>query len=368
MLTTEPSGSGFQATLRAQGLLRYFPAAFLCVWLCGWAVGEWFALRMFASLLRSLLGSSFLPAWLPPLGGTMPSGPMVVLFAAFLTFWLTMWTVGGVGAVHQLLAFLFGRDVVRWAEDTLEVEHWSLWLAARSRLAAQDITGFRLNRMSLIADGRKRATRITHLGSEDERQQLAATLESWRAAIAPPAPLAADESPIPEFVALRDETGNVALARAPGARRTVGVLLGVLGLALFGGAASMFLQKTGVALVLGVLVMSLFGTGSLYASVWLLAARETWHMGPMRLVRRRALLGRTWSAEFSPLELQLKRSTDSDGDTRWELVATGADRHVTVTSAIDDPNPPLTLGTWLAERTGARLVRREPTDTLRRAG
>ena len=40
MLTTEPSGSGQQVTLRASGILRILPAGFLTAWLCGWAVGE----------------------------------------------------------------------------------------------------------------------------------------------------------------------------------------------------------------------------------------------------------------------------------------------------------------------------------------
>src|SRR5262252_838226 len=108
MLTPEPSDSGTQVTLRVSGILRFLPAAFLAVWLCGWAAGEWFALRLFASLLRTLLDASFLGAWIPPLGGKMPEGPMLPFFIGFLLFWLTLWTIGGVGAFHQLLASLFG--------------------------------------------------------------------------------------------------------------------------------------------------------------------------------------------------------------------------------------------------------------------
>ena len=367
MVTTEPSGSGQQVTLRASGILRILPAGFLTAWLCGWAVAEWFALRLMASMLRTLLGWSFLARWFPPLGGQMPSGHVLPFFVGFLSLWLVLWTIGGAGALCQLMAVLFGRDVVRWGPDGLEITHWALLFRARAHLPAEEITGFRTVRGALVADGRKRATRITNLGSEDQLQQLGALLEAWRAASPPAAPLAPDRSPVAEFVAVRDETGAVALAPPPSARRSTGALLGLLGIALYAGVASVFTQKTGVGLVIGVLFLGVAGALCLYASLWLLAARETWHVGPGRLERRRVWFGRTWSVEFVPLELQVKRSTDSDGDTRWQLVATGAGRSQVILSAIDDPSPPLTLGTWLAERTGARLVRRDLDTTLRRA-
>ena len=365
MLNTEPSGSGLQTTLRAQGLLRYFPAAFLCVWLCGWAVGEWFALRMLVSMLP--VAGGVLATWLPPVGGRLPSGPAMPFFLGFIVFWLSLWTLGGFGAIYQLLALLFGRDVVRWGSDGLEVEHWLPWLASRTRLDAQDITGFRIFRGSIVADGRRRATRITGLGGEDERRELASLLDAWRASTSSPVPLPVGESPVPEFVAVHDETGAVALTRPRGTRRTTGVLMGMVGLALLGGVVSLFSQKTGASLVVGVMFLGLFAAVSLYVSVWLLAVRETWHVGQNRLERRREMFGRVSSIEFRPLELELTSRVDSDGDTRWDLVASGGGRRQVITGSIDDPNPPLTLGEWLAERTGVHLVRHEPEERLRRA-
>src|SRR5262249_37092989 len=105
----------------------------------------------------------------------------------------------------------------------------------------------------------------------------------------------------------------------------------------------------------------------LYVSLWLLAVRETWHMGPNRLERRRQMLGRVSSVEFSPLELELTSRKDSDGDVRWDLVARGGGRRSVSTGPTDDPNPPLTLGLWLADRTGVRLIRQEPEIPLQRA-
>jgi hypothetical protein len=365
MLNTEPSGSGLQATLRAQGLLRYFQAAFLCVWLCGWAVGEWFALRMLALLVEAVTGHAYLAAWFPPLGGQPPSEAVLPFFFVFIAFWISMWTFAGLNSVQQLLALFFGRDVVRWGRDGLE--HWLPWLASRTRLEAQDITGFRIHRGNIVADGRKRATRITGMGSEEERRQLASLLDAWRASTGVPVPLPADESPLPEFVAVHDETGAVALMRPRGTRRTTGVLMGVVGLALLGGLVSLFSQKSGVSLVLGVTFLGLLGAVCLYVSLWLLAVRETWHIGQNRLERRREMFGRVSSTEFTPLALELQSRVDSDGDTRWDLVVSGGGRRQVLTGSIDDPNPPLTLGEWLAERTGAHLDRHEPENTLRRA-
>ena len=368
MLTTEPSGSGMQATLRATGSLRFLPAAFMAFWLCGWAVGEWFALRLFASLVRTLIGGSFLADWFPPLGGTMPSGPMVVFFSAFLTLWLALWTVGGVGAFQQLLWLLFGRDIVRWGGDALEVEHAALWFVTRERLDARAITGIRLSRGTVVADSREAAVRVTRLGSDAERQELQAMLAAWRSTIAPPEPLAADLSPIPAFTAFRDESGAIALERARAPRRSTGMWLAGLALALFAGVVALFSQKTGAALIVGVLFFMVAGAGCLAGALWMLAGRESWHLRPGKMERRRTWFGRTWTAEFVPLELQLSSASDSDGDLRWSLVVSGAGRRHTIASAIDDPNTPLTLGTWLAERTGARFVRRDLEPTLRRAG
>src|SRR5262245_38334519 len=367
MLTTEPSDSGQQATLTASGILRFFPAGFLAFWLCGWAVGEWFGLRMFASLLRTLLGWSFLAQWFPPLGGKAPDGPVLWFFVAFLTFWLVFWTIGGIGAFQQMLLMLCGRDVIRWGTDALEVEHRALWFVNRTRIPAREITGIRVTKVSIVADTRRRAVRLTALGSVDDRRQLGAMLEDWRATAAPPEPLREDESPVPMFVTFRDETGAIALQAPPGARRTSGVLMAVLALALFAAALSLHTQKSGAGLVVGMLVLGLGGAGCLYGALWLLAARESWHMGPTRLERRREFFGRTWSTEFVPLELQLTATNDSDGDTRWDLVAIGAGGRHSITSAIDDPNVPQTLGTWLSERTGARFVRRGFEHDIKRA-
>jgi hypothetical protein len=366
MLTPEPSDSGMQVTLHAAGVFRFLPAAFLSVWLCGWAVGEWFALRLLATTLRRALGTDVLASWFPDVGGKLPPGPGLPVFAGFIVLWLALWTFGGMAALQQVFALLFGCERVRWGGDALEIERSALWFVSVTRLPALEITGFRPVRGSLVADRRKRATKVTSSGSSDDRQQLAGLLEAWRASFGPRTPLAADESPVPAYVAFHDKTGAIAL-RVPGTRHPVGAMLALAGAGFWAGAVAMFTQKTGVALVVDTVLFTLVGFACLAGSVWLLEARASWHMGAKRLERRRSFLGRTWSAEFVPLELELSSTRDSDGDLRWQLVASGKGRRQVIASAITDPSVPRALGTWVSERTGAPLVSRDVDDALRRA-
>jgi len=368
MLTPEPNGSGWQVTLRSSGVLRFFPAAFLCVWLCGWGAGEWFALRIVGTLIEHVSGWHFLPAWLPPLHGQTPPGPVLVFGFAFLTLWLSLWTWGGLRALRELLGLLCGRDVVSWSGEGLDVRRHALFLGTRAHLDAQDITGFREFRGALLADGRRRATRVTDLGGPDERLQLARLLEAWRAGAAGPAPLPPDQSPIGDFVAVRDESGELALTPPPGPRRAVGFWLGVLGVALLAGLVSVIREKTGASLVVGSLFMSAAAGACLYAATWLMGSRETLRFATRRLERRCEMFGRTWTDTFEPLELELTSTRDAEGEIRWQLVASGGGgAKRTLLSAIDDPNAPLTLGTWIAERTGVTLIRRDDQAPLRRA-
>jgi hypothetical protein len=96
------------AELKPRGILRYFDVLFLAAWLCGWLLGELFAL--FA--VFSILGAAFFPQWLPiwqtPRGMELGAGSLTVLL--FLFFWLALWTLGGLAALDHLLRSLGGVD------------------------------------------------------------------------------------------------------------------------------------------------------------------------------------------------------------------------------------------------------------------
>ncbi len=368
MLDREPNGSGWQVTLRAQGVLRFLPAAFLCVWLCGWAMGEYFALTILGSALQSAFGPGFLAGWLPTMHGAPPPREALPLFFAFVSVWLTLWTFGGLTALSTLLNLLFGREVVRWSADGLEIERYALFLTSASRLDARQLTGFRMRGHSLLADTRARAVCVAQQGTPAERVELMSVLAEWRKGFGPVLPLAADQSPVPGWQVITDESGAPALMPAPRVQRTLGAVLMAIAAAFLGAAVALSTRAHGVPLIVGAWVLGLAGLLCLYAATWLLAVRERWLPRPGVLERRRLAFGRVWSREFTPLGLELRARTDGDGDARWTLVVSGGGKEQVVASSLRDPNLPTSLGQWLAERTGVELVQKGQESGLRKAG
>ena len=98
-------------------LVRLLPAAFLGFWLCGWAMGEYFAGSMLVNALAERLAPGVHVGWLPPVRST--GTPTIVL--AFLGVWVTFWTLGGVMAMGSLLELLVGQPILRWNDRHLDV-------------------------------------------------------------------------------------------------------------------------------------------------------------------------------------------------------------------------------------------------------
>lgn len=87
-------------------------AAFLGVWMLGWAAGEFSALRALFSLLLAGAGAA-------SIGG-----------AAFMLFWLAGWTAGGVVCGFIFLMMLDGREIITLGDGILrrrvEAFRWGL--------------------------------------------------------------------------------------------------------------------------------------------------------------------------------------------------------------------------------------------------
>src|SRR5262245_40573744 len=117
-MKVERTPAGLEMHLRVTGIGRFFSAGFLAFWMCGWAVGEYFALWF-------LLRAGYALVMGEPLrNGHKPielAGMLVI--GAFLLIWLTLWTVGGVAAGMELLRRLFGRDRILVGPDSLEIKH-----------------------------------------------------------------------------------------------------------------------------------------------------------------------------------------------------------------------------------------------------
>ncbi len=117
MLATEHTFEGWQARVRPEGRGRFFAAAFLAFWLCGWAVGEVVVLGILAGGIWTLAtGDAPHPQFNSLHGAALwPIG-------AFLLLWLTLWTVGGVTAIWTLLRLLWGEDRVTLGGDCVRFE------------------------------------------------------------------------------------------------------------------------------------------------------------------------------------------------------------------------------------------------------
>src|SRR5262245_37435623 len=162
---------------------RFFPAAFIGFWLCGWAVGECFA-------LTALLG--LLPA---NADNAAKAGPP----SLFLIGWLGAWTVGGCLAMrsfYQLVRprrpeqLVFREEVLlhdpgtpehEWSQRRMDMSFWS-WPKPRTFDRAE-IEAIRLDRVGdrqrLTIDVGADRIEIGKSLREPEREWLAEVLRTW---------------------------------------------------------------------------------------------------------------------------------------------------------------------------------------------
>jgi hypothetical protein len=113
----ERTSEGWQLRLRARDPGRWPKAAFLALWLCGWAVGEAFAGSI---LIRGLISHV---TGTPPNPGGEPLRPgAAALLDLFVIVGLAIWTIGGIAALFELMRLLVGEDRLAVAGGRLIVE------------------------------------------------------------------------------------------------------------------------------------------------------------------------------------------------------------------------------------------------------
>lgn len=300
-LDREPHGSGWQVQFRASGIGRFFPALFMMVWLCGWALGEVFAS---VTLLAGLHAVGILPQipGVPAMRGTVPSsGAIPVLL--FLAFWLTIWTFAGWAALRETFRLLVGRDLVRWDAEGIEIQHFAGPFRSRVHVARDEVLGlqFASGGRALVLDSLQGRRTLTAFGSTEDRRELEAVLRShlqgWGAVAAARAP---QRTPSGWHV-FTDDEGREALSEPwPFGGREIRV------------------HPNGV--------------------------RYEWRFGWWRQQR-----------EITPVSLLIRKRQDSDGDEVWELVAKAPDHEQRLANAINDPSGVRHLGRWLAARAGVEL-------------
>lgn len=352
----EQTPAGLTAELRATGVGRFFPAAFLVVWLSFWAMGESFVLMILGKGLWALLTDTpFGPGngtW--GLGVALPVG-------LFLIVWLTFWTLGGVLAGNELLRLLFGRDRIIASSDGIEVVHSCGFFRSRFKAGRADIRRFfrHPSGTTLSVETLNGSQELTRFGAPAERAQLEEALNGlfhlqaqaaaegalpngWREIIAP------ERYPvlIPDPVLRRKRATVMWAICAP-------VSLGAVWLDLA--------ALTSPGLWPAALIVTLLAAAGAWGAAWLSLGRHEWKLGTGRLVLQRRF-GLNAKRLFEAVSLELTEEQSDDDGPWYELKGVAASarqpagqchpakRTRIIHRKSDDPTEPRRFGVWLGQR------------------
>ncbi|MBK8475185.1 MAG: hypothetical protein IPL39_02435 [Opitutaceae bacterium] len=358
-MQTTRTFEGLEIRLTSRGMGRYFSAAFLAFWLCGWAAGEFFALAF-------LIGTAWLTITGQPLHPSMPKidGGATLPVAGFLLVWLTLWTFGGWAAGQAFLRLLWGEDRLVARPDGLRVIRRAGPFRRTREIPRNEIrqlyrTPGRGLQRTLMADTEHGAVKLTEFASGAELDQLEAELTrelGLRPSTTAALPAGWEETTLPE--------GGPALIESPAKRRRQALLVSTITAALT--VAACAIASGGhfaVGAVLGGLAF-LFGWGALR----LLFGRHEW-----RWTRERLHLDWRFGGKVRPVfegvSLELDLASDSDNDSWYELklfatpppepgLALKARHHKSIARTLRDPLVPRALGEWLSRRSGLPLLDR----------
>lgn len=362
--------------LRPRGGGRFFTAAFLSVWLCGWAVGEVFALTVLVWGIRSLLrGDGMGPEPLPVAAA--------LAIGLFLLLWLTFWTIGGLSALRQLVRSVAGEDRLDLEADELLWQTRMGPFRSRRRLPRSAIRGLRVAERSgrcgpLVVDLDDRTLELSDLGTEAERRQAARQL---RAALGRARETTGDAPPrLPQgWACLTPSLGSPLLVQDPRLRRRQGQVMAGLALVLALVLTVLLHQAQAQPTLWPLTLMVAVPTAAaIWGTIWLLRGRMEWRLESRRMVLQRRFGGEL-RERFEARALRLCRSTDSDGDHWYDLTATDLHPAGALAGAragggggklpashsllrrIHDPSEPRQLGRWLAQRCALPFEERIPS-------
>jgi hypothetical protein len=379
-MISEAKSEDLVMRFRPRGFGRFVGAAFLSVWLCGWAGAEALALFVIG------YGIYWLVTGRPAFGSdqAIPLGPVLAV-GCFLLVWLAFWTLGGIMAIRELL-----RSV--WAEDRLILDRERLIRLHRlgpfvstRRLPRSEIRRVFVQEFggkpgSMVAQLGAGATELTDLGTPEERATAARQL---RAALgladeSQPAWPAVVSQGWQETIGPRGETLLVPNLRT---RRKQALVVSLIALVVWTVALLLAVQslRQPNLWILGAVI----GAGGAWLgrqALWLHRGRKEWRIEPGKLVFQRRF-GADVTELMSARALELTESSDSEGDRSYELRAielapppynlrdrTGKVReHLQIDRAISDPTDPLCLGLWLSQRASVPFHNRVPDEAARQA-
>ena len=295
------------ATLRATGVGRYFNAAFLGLWLVGWAIGEVVAVGLILAIIivpilrrREVDLPAFFESW-------TSAGVPIAIFL-FLLVWTAFWTIGGYAALTALLRSLAGKDRVRLVPGGFELTRGAGPFGRTRVIDRADIRRIRmrLHDNALVADTTSGTLLLTDLGTAPERETICRWLRGGLQL--PPDNEAIDtEKAPPGWKMQAAEDGGILLRRK---------------------------------------------------SAWLPWLRGEWLVRPGFLKYRRQV--GPWTAEYpyDHAQFAIETTTDSDGDDLYRLILRSARGERTIQSAINDDGEIVQCARWFAARTGFALESR----------
>lgn len=343
--------TGPSASLRPSGIGRYFGAAFLLVWLGGWAIGEIVALGFLFLLARSVVGSIINVPWPIP-GGEWIVGGVTGFVFLFLLIWLTLWTFGGIAAITELLRSLAGEDTVDVQLSGLELGRRAGPFRRTRNFDRAQIRRVRLRRSdkAVVMDTASGTEMITKYGTPDERH---AVVEWLRGRLSLPQ----DESRVdpaaapPGWVMSVDE-GTTRISRTDAATRRTGSLIawavvGFLGLIWLG---------SDVTLSIGTLIAGAVTLLVTFGAAWVTWSRREWKVRHAELVAHTRFLLWEWERSFKSARLEVVLSVDSDNDSHYTLNVIDADGKRKIASEMNDEAETVDLARWLTARTGFPLT------------
>jgi hypothetical protein len=362
----ERTPEGWQARLKPAGAARFISAAFLIFWLCGWAVGEGVALWFLTKGILALMNGAPFEEGRPP----MAIGPALAI-GGFLLLWLSLWTLGGIAALGEVLRLLWSEDRIIANPGGIVVVRSRGPFRSRRELPRDVLQCVALatRNDALVAETSRERVELTRLGTHDDRREIAAQLRS--------------ELSLPELMASTEPAAlpkGWAEAITPEGERVVAIDAGtqkaqarVAGaLAFVVGAVAAVLLREGLrepSVVPVAIFASLGAAGLTWAALWRARGRMEWKIGSGSLTLRRRF-GSSVEAVFEARRLEIVITADSDGDrwftleacreaaaqpgpARWLRVDGKSRRRIT--SALNEPTVPRRLGTWLSRAAGVPL-------------
>jgi hypothetical protein len=116
---------------------NWFAILFLCAWLCGWAMGEFFAISSITGFFGNDLGYATI----------------------FMLVWLCGWTIGGFLAIKKLIWNLLGKEIITCGQGELTIKRQGEILSRPKTYDLFEVKKLRVQESALASGGFYRGSR-----------------------------------------------------------------------------------------------------------------------------------------------------------------------------------------------------------------